>query len=87
MKPFMIDLVLSYESMESHIMDMLSVFLSILEALFFPAMPGFAGESINHVAFAWRKCPVSIIPCNICKHTGFALHYGPDLHPWPIMWM
>lgn len=35
MKPCTIDLVLSYESMESHIMDMLSVFLSILEALFF----------------------------------------------------
>lgn len=86
-KRYTIDPVLSYKSMESDIMEVLSVFLSILEAFFIPATPGFDGGSINHDAFAWRKCPVSIIPCNICKHAGFALFYGPDLHPQPIIWM
>lgn len=59
-------LLVGYEIfMESHVTGHAVVYFSLFaaEALFFLCAPSnFAGKSINHVAFTWRKCRVSTRP-------------------------
>lgn len=81
-EPHTIDLVLSYESMESHIMAMLSLFLSILEALYFFSLSPLIMLHLDGGDAQSASSPQYMQTHRLC--VGFM---GQNLLPWSIICM
>lgn len=85
-EPHTIDLLLPHESMDSHIMDMLSVFLSILEAVFFFLRRlNLMVSPLVMLHLHGGDAQSASSPQYMQTHRRLRLVYGPDLLPWSII--